>query len=160
MTTLNRRHFLSAGALGAAGLAVNVHAAPEDKTDMKKPLFKCGLVTYNLAAAWDLDKLLDVCKATGGEGEIREIEGQHGSQISAGRLTLLSADCFGSGATVGSSWMVSAPGSGGTTGAAGGARSAACRVIKAAPAHNTATAPMIARALLRWVMLSTSKDPC
>jgi sugar phosphate isomerase/epimerase len=65
MTTLNRRDFLHAGALGAAGLAANLHAAPADKTDTKNPQFKLGLVTYNLAAAWNLDQLLDVCKATG-----------------------------------------------------------------------------------------------
>ena len=58
MTTLNRRDFLHAGALAAAGLAANVHAAPAEKADAKTPKFKCGLVTYNLAAAWNLDDLL------------------------------------------------------------------------------------------------------
>src|ERR1700757_2546519 len=44
----------------------------------------------------------------------------HRFQMSLGKLTLLSADCFGSGAMVGSSWMVAdssgtcgAPGAGG-----------------------------------------------
>jgi sugar phosphate isomerase/epimerase len=65
MTTLNRRTFLNAGALAAAGLAADVHAAPAEKADAKNPKFHVGLVTYNLAALWNLDTLLDVCKSTG-----------------------------------------------------------------------------------------------
>ena len=65
MTSLTRRAFLHAGALSAAGLAATTQAAPTDKVDSKNPKFHLGLVTYNLAAAWDLNKLLDVCKNTG-----------------------------------------------------------------------------------------------
>ena len=65
MTTPHRRDFLHAGALAAAGLAAGAHAAPADKADTSKPQFKCGLVTYNLAAEWNLDNLLKICKATG-----------------------------------------------------------------------------------------------
>jgi sugar phosphate isomerase/epimerase len=64
MTPLDRREFLQAGAL-AAGLAVTARAAPADKPDTSKPQFRCGLVTYNLAAAWGLDDLLKACKAAG-----------------------------------------------------------------------------------------------
>ena len=64
MSAMNRRRFLQAGALGAAALtAPTVPAAPA-RADTR-PRFRLGLVTYNLAKAWDLDTLLKVCKATG-----------------------------------------------------------------------------------------------
>lgn len=60
-----RRRFLQAGALAAAGLAAPaVEAVPIDK-DAKAPKFRLGLVTYNLAASWDLATLLRACKSTG-----------------------------------------------------------------------------------------------
>ena len=65
MTTLNRRDLFSAGALAAAGLTANVHAAPADKADAKNPKFQLGIVTYNIAAAWDVPTILKVCKAVG-----------------------------------------------------------------------------------------------
>lgn len=61
---MHRRRFLQTGAL-AAGLDVaSAHAAPSRKDD-KAPKFRLGLVTYNLAATWDLATLLRVCKDTG-----------------------------------------------------------------------------------------------
>src|SRR5579871_3133733 len=59
--TIHRRRFLQAGA--AAGLAAlpAPAAAPSDKG----PKFRLGLVTYNLAADWDLAALLKVCRAVG-----------------------------------------------------------------------------------------------
>src|SRR5947209_2461364 len=59
MTALNRRQFLGAAAAGAVGAATGTLAAEAP------PKFKLGLVTYNLAAAWDLDTLLQVCKTVG-----------------------------------------------------------------------------------------------
>ena len=60
---MHRRQFLHTSA--AAGLvAVSAAAAPSRKDD-KTPRFRLGLVTYNLAAAWDLATLLRVCKNTG-----------------------------------------------------------------------------------------------
>ena len=60
MSLLTRRQLLHAGAVTAAGLTVGpLHA------DAAKPKFKLGLVTYNLAAAWDLDHCCDVCKDAG-----------------------------------------------------------------------------------------------
>src|SRR5262249_9542857 len=50
MSAMNRRRFLQAGALGAAALT----APARDDT---RPRFRLGLVTYNVAAAWDLDTL-------------------------------------------------------------------------------------------------------
>jgi sugar phosphate isomerase/epimerase len=65
MTPVNRRQFLQAGALGAAGLTVPAVTATQDKPTAKGPAFRLGLVTYNVAAKWDLDTLLKVCKAVG-----------------------------------------------------------------------------------------------
>jgi sugar phosphate isomerase/epimerase len=56
---MQRRHFLQTGALAAAGLV-----APAIK-DNNTPKFRLGLVTYNLAASWDLATLLRVCKSAG-----------------------------------------------------------------------------------------------
>ncbi len=53
-------------ALGATGLAAAPAAEPSAvKDEEKKPKFRLGLVTYNLAANWDLPSLLKACKATG-----------------------------------------------------------------------------------------------
>ena len=64
MPPIDRRRFLKAG-LGAAGLAAAPAADAPRKDDDKKPKFRLGLVTYNLAANWDLPTLLKVCKAAG-----------------------------------------------------------------------------------------------
>ncbi len=58
-----RRQFLQSGV--AAGLVATSAAAAPARTDDKTPKFRLGLVTYNLAAAWDLATLLRVCKNTG-----------------------------------------------------------------------------------------------
>jgi sugar phosphate isomerase/epimerase len=56
MTAPTRRRFLAAAAAGLAG--------PAFAAD--KPLrYRLGLVTYNVAAAWDLPTLLKVCRETG-----------------------------------------------------------------------------------------------
>lgn len=64
MPVLDRRRFLQAGALGAAGLTAPALAAEPAKTD-DKPKFRLGLVTYNLAANWTLPDLLKACKTAG-----------------------------------------------------------------------------------------------
>jgi hypothetical protein len=58
---MDRRHFLQAGALGAVSLAA-ADAPPRGAHD-SKPKFRLGLVTYNLAANWDLPSLLKACHA-------------------------------------------------------------------------------------------------
>ncbi len=67
MNAIDRRDFLRAGALGAAActLVPKSRAADTPKTDDKNPKFRLGLVTYNLAADWDLDTLLRICKSVG-----------------------------------------------------------------------------------------------
>ena len=62
---MDRRRFLHAGALAAAGLAAAPADAPPKKQDDNGPKFRLGLVTYNIAANWDLPSLLKACKATG-----------------------------------------------------------------------------------------------
>jgi sugar phosphate isomerase/epimerase len=62
---MQRRRFLQTGTVAAAALAVpSGRAAPTIK-DGKTPKFRLGLVTYNLAASWDLAALLRICKSTG-----------------------------------------------------------------------------------------------
>jgi sugar phosphate isomerase/epimerase len=63
MLFLNRRRFLqTTGALAASG----VEALPSRAAEDAKPLkFRLGLVTYNLAAQWDLATLLKICKSVG-----------------------------------------------------------------------------------------------
>src|SRR5262249_8951483 len=65
MSAVTRRRFLqSAGALAAAGAAAGPAAAPAQAEE--KPLkFRLGIVTYNIAAAWDVPTILKVCKAVG-----------------------------------------------------------------------------------------------
>jgi sugar phosphate isomerase/epimerase len=62
MLATRRRFLQHAGALAAAGLA----AQPARPADPVKPLrFRLGLVTYNLASAWDVPTILNVCKNAG-----------------------------------------------------------------------------------------------
>jgi sugar phosphate isomerase/epimerase len=64
MSAVNRRDFLQTSAALAAGLV----AAPQPAlaADPKAPLkFRLGIVTYNVAAQWDLPTILKVCKAVG-----------------------------------------------------------------------------------------------
>src|SRR2546421_6526254 len=62
MAKLNSRGFLqSAGALATGGIAANAAQDAENK-----PLkFRLGIVTYNIAANWDLPTILKVCKTVG-----------------------------------------------------------------------------------------------
>src|SRR5262245_26430488 len=66
MSAVSRRRFLQASAATTAGVAV-AHAAPARAAEPagKPPLFKPGLVTYNVAKDWDLPTILKVCKSVG-----------------------------------------------------------------------------------------------
>jgi sugar phosphate isomerase/epimerase len=64
MTFLTRRSFLQTG-LAVSGLACARAAVSAPPSDLPKVPFRLGIVTYNVAAAWDLDTLLRVCKAAG-----------------------------------------------------------------------------------------------
>jgi sugar phosphate isomerase/epimerase len=62
---MHRRHFLQTGAFAAAAAATPATAADRTIKGAKAPQFRLGLVTYNLAASWDLATLLRVCKHAG-----------------------------------------------------------------------------------------------
>src|SRR5262245_26495317 len=62
MSAVDRRRFLQCAGAAAAALI----AKPQVADAQDKPLkFRLGLVTYNVAAAWDLPTLLKVCKSVG-----------------------------------------------------------------------------------------------
>src|SRR5215208_4471162 len=64
--TPTRRQFLATSAVAGLPAAVSAQTPKADpKIDPKAPPFKLGLVTYNVAAQWDLPTILKVCKATG-----------------------------------------------------------------------------------------------
>lgn len=62
MSSPDRRHFLSAIPLTALA-ATTVRGGEASK--LAKPKYRLGLVTYNVAATWDLPTLLKVCKSVG-----------------------------------------------------------------------------------------------
>ena len=68
MSAVTRRHFLRTAALGSAGITAATGTSPASApggTKGKGPPFRLGLVTYNLAATWDLGTVLKVCQAVG-----------------------------------------------------------------------------------------------
>jgi sugar phosphate isomerase/epimerase len=70
---INRRHFISSTAAGFAALALNPpgsRAAESAKTSFltRQPTMHLGLVTYNLAADWDIATTLKNCQAAKFEG--------------------------------------------------------------------------------------------
>lgn len=61
---MHRRDFLTAGA--AAALALPASAAQQRPPEQPaRGRFGLGIVTYNIAADWDLDTILRVCRAAG-----------------------------------------------------------------------------------------------
>jgi sugar phosphate isomerase/epimerase len=69
MTSLPRRHFLAgAGALAATNLTP-ASAAQSPAAPLR---YRLGLVTYNIAATWDIPTLLRICRSVGlGPVELR-----------------------------------------------------------------------------------------
>jgi len=67
MSILKRREFLaSAGALAGAGLtATSGAAAPVPKQPEPALKYRLGMVTYNIAASWDVPTILRVCGNVG-----------------------------------------------------------------------------------------------
>src|SRR5437763_12006666 len=67
MAHVNRRHFLhAAGAASVAGL-VSPTPSPALARAADKPSvpFRLGIVTYNIAANWDVPTILRVCNSVG-----------------------------------------------------------------------------------------------
>lgn len=79
MPKLDRRSFLSLTGAAAAGLALpstsSAAAAPPAKS---APPFKLGIVTYMIAAEWDLATILKVCDTTGVAGVELRTTHKHG----------------------------------------------------------------------------------
>src|SRR5436309_7192145 len=68
MSDLTRRTFLSTAAVTGAGvLATNLAGQQPPQLPRNEPplRFRLGIVTYNIAATWDLTALLRICRAVG-----------------------------------------------------------------------------------------------
>src|SRR5438093_980924 len=63
MTMVTRRSFLTTTA--AAGLAARASAAPQPAANAPALKFRLGIVTYNIAATWDIPTMLKICRAVG-----------------------------------------------------------------------------------------------
>ncbi len=77
-TKLDRRQFLGAGALAGAALAGPIVSAAEPKRASGPPKYKLGIVTYNIAAPWDVPTILSVCKKVGLEAVELRTTHKHG----------------------------------------------------------------------------------
>jgi sugar phosphate isomerase/epimerase len=87
MSISRRRFFASAGVVGGAIAASDsiVPAASPASVDDKPLKFTLGLVTYNMAAQWDLPTLLNICKDVGiSPIELRTTH-KHGVEPSLGK---------------------------------------------------------------------------
>ncbi len=62
---MNRRRFLAAGAALGTGASVSFAAAAEASRTPPEPRFQLGIVTYNIAAQWDVPTILRICKDVG-----------------------------------------------------------------------------------------------
>jgi sugar phosphate isomerase/epimerase len=72
MSAVSRRTVLRAGMMGAAALAAGPSVPAEDSSSTPGLRFRLGMVTYNVAAAWDIPTILKVCKTVGiGPVELR-----------------------------------------------------------------------------------------
>src|SRR5437667_8596890 len=66
MSAHTRRDFLqTAGALAATGLLAGPASAAQGPSGAGPAKFRLGMVTYNIAANWDLATILKVCKNVG-----------------------------------------------------------------------------------------------
>ncbi|MCS7045825.1 MAG: sugar phosphate isomerase/epimerase [Gemmataceae bacterium] len=66
MSNLTRRGFLSAGTAAAGSfLAEQAAGGQAPNRTGEGPRFKLGIVTYNIAATWDVPTILRICRAVG-----------------------------------------------------------------------------------------------
>jgi sugar phosphate isomerase/epimerase len=97
MTTLDRRTAMTAALAAVGGTAT---AAPDPAPG--PPKFGLGLVTYNLAAKWDLPTLLKACRSTGiGAVEYRTTHA-HGVEptLDAAGRTAVKKQCADAGVVI------------------------------------------------------------
>ncbi|MER3415407.1 MAG: sugar phosphate isomerase/epimerase [Gemmataceae bacterium] len=64
-TGTTRRQFLATAGGLAAGSAISDAAGLHVHQEANPPPFRLGIVTYNIAARWDLSTILKVCRAVG-----------------------------------------------------------------------------------------------
>ena len=81
MPAPHRREFLAA----SAGLAAGALAPAAPASKPAGPKFKLGLVTYNIAAAWDLPTILKVCRGVGLAAVEFRTTHRHGVEPSLGK---------------------------------------------------------------------------
>src|SRR5215208_2702111 len=84
MAAPNRRQFLAGAGLAAGSLALPASAAPPAPA-AAAPKFKLGLVTYNVAARWDVPTILRVCKSVGLAAVELRTTHRHGVEPSLGK---------------------------------------------------------------------------
>ena len=80
MSDLSRRDFFAASAAsaGAGLLGNNLGAQPQPAAQANAPRYRLGIVTYNIAANWDIATILRICRAVGlGPVELRSTH-RHG----------------------------------------------------------------------------------
>jgi len=68
MSDFTRREFIGAGGVAAGGLLAPKAQAgvqPNNARIDAGPRFRLGIVTYNIAAAWNVETILRVCRAVG-----------------------------------------------------------------------------------------------
>lgn len=85
MSQVNRRKFLStaaASALAPAALGAAPSADKPSPTPGSPPPFKLGIVTYMIAAEWDVPTILKVCKNAGVAGVELRTTHKHGVEPS------------------------------------------------------------------------------
>jgi sugar phosphate isomerase/epimerase len=77
---VTRRDFLTTSA--AAGIAATAIAAPQPAANAPALKFRLGIVTYNIAATWDIPTITKICRAVGlGPVELRTTH-KHGVEPS------------------------------------------------------------------------------
>ena len=83
--SLNRRNFLKTTGLGIGGLGLQLNASSEaaESTSflVHRPTMHLGLVTYNMAADWDIPTLIKNCEAARFEGV--ELRTTHAHKVEA-----------------------------------------------------------------------------
>jgi sugar phosphate isomerase/epimerase len=66
MSAMNRRQLIqTAGAAAVLGLPGAAAAGVLDQAEAKPLKYRLGIVTYNIAAKWDIPTILRICKAVG-----------------------------------------------------------------------------------------------
>ena len=65
MNKVCRRRFLQAAGGSAAALIAASSTGQPTEPEEKVAKFRLGIVTYNIAAAWDLPTILQICKNVG-----------------------------------------------------------------------------------------------